>query len=127
MNKLFDSYTWKFNSTGLAGKRSSEHYSKHGSGPATTHEPIIKAVLYYAAALKGIGTAAIGTNDTNTVVEVSAGGQTKLAIYSTATKRFMACNFFKWISHSLQTRQEQRGRLGIDFCNDADLAGRQRI
>ena len=93
MNKLFDSYTWKFNSTGLAGKRSSEHYSKYGSGPATTHEPIIKAVLYYASALKGIGTAAIGTNDTNTVVEVNAGGQTKLAIYSTATKRFMACNF----------------------------------
>ena len=86
-NKLFDPYTWKFNKTGLAEKRSKEYCSKYGNGQATTHDPTVRAILYYATAMRDFSVAAIGTYDTNNVVEVHDGGKTKIAIYSTATKR----------------------------------------
>ena len=35
MNKLFDSYSWKFNVTGLGGERTTDHLSKYGNGTAT--------------------------------------------------------------------------------------------
>ena len=92
MNKLFDPYTWKFNQTGLAEKRSKEYCSKYGNGQSTTHDPTVKAILYYATAMRDFSVSAIGTYDTNNVVEVHDGGKTKVAIYSTATKRFLACD-----------------------------------
>ena len=92
MNKLFDPYTWKFNQTGLAEKRSKEYCSKYGNGQSTTHDPTVKAILYYATAMRDFSVSAIGTYDTNNVVEVHYGGKTKVAIYSTATKRFLACD-----------------------------------
>ena len=91
-NKLFDPYTWKFNKTGLAEKRSKEYCSKYGNGQATTHGPTVRAILYYATAMRDFSVAAIGTYDINNVVEVHDGGKTKIAIYSTATKRFLACD-----------------------------------
>ena len=91
-NKLFDSYTWKFNQTGLAEKRSKEYCSRYGNGQATTHDPTVRAILYYATAMRDFSVAAIGTYDINNVVEVHDGGKTKVAIYSTATKRFLACD-----------------------------------
>ena len=91
-NKLFDSYTWKFNQTGLAEKRTKEYCSKYGNGQATTHDPTVRAILYYATAMRDFSVAAIGTYGTNNVVEVHDAGRTKVAIYSTATKRFLACD-----------------------------------
>ncbi len=63
MNKLFDPYTWKFNQTGLAEKRSKEYCSKYGNGQSTTHDPTVKAILYYATAMRDFSVSAIGTYD----------------------------------------------------------------
>lgn len=93
MNKLFDSYTWKFNVTGMGGERSTEHFSKYGNGTATMHDPTIKAILYYATAMRDFGIAAIGTGKDSTIVEVNEDSHTKIAIFFETTKRFLACNY----------------------------------
>ena len=63
MNKLFDPYTWKFNQTGLAEKRSKEYCSKYGNGQATTHDPTVRAILYYATAKRDFSVSAIDIYD----------------------------------------------------------------
>ena len=93
MNKLFDAFTWKLNETGLAEKRSKEHISKYGNGLATMHDPTIKAILHYATISKSYGCAAVGTSDSNVIVEVNENDNTKLVIFSETTKRFMASNY----------------------------------
>ena len=92
MNKLFDSYSWKFNVTGLGGEKTNDHLSKYGNGTATMHDPTVKAILYYATASRNFSVAAVGTCKENTVVEVQESGSTKVAIFSSNTKRFLACN-----------------------------------
>ena len=93
MNKLFDAFTWKLNETRLAEQRSKEHISKYGNGLATMHDPTIKAILHYATISKSYGCAAIGTSDSNVIVEVNENDSTKLVIFSETTKRFMASNY----------------------------------
>ena len=93
MNKLFDAFTWKLNETGLAEQRSKEHISKYGNGLATMHDPTIKAILHYATIGKSYGCAAVGTSDSNVIVEVNENDSTKLVIFSETTKRFMASNY----------------------------------
>ena len=93
MNKLFDSFTWKINETGLAEQRSKEHISKYGNGIATMHEPTIKAILRYATVNKSYGCIAIGTSDSNVIVEDNENGTARLVIFSETTKRFMASNY----------------------------------
>ena len=92
MNKLFDSYSWKFNVTGLGGEKTNDHLSKYGNGTATMHDPTVKAIIYYATASRNFSIAAVGTCKENTVVEVQESGSTKVAIFSSNTKRFLACN-----------------------------------
>ena len=93
MNKLFDTFTWKINETGLAEQRSKEHISKYGNGIATMHEPTIKAILHYATVNKSYGCIAIGTSDSNVIVEDNENGTARLVIFSETTKRFMASNY----------------------------------
>ena len=92
MNKLFDSYSWNFNSTGLGGLRSKDHSSKYGTGLATMHDPTVKAILLYVFAEKE--KAGLGKTDKGIIAEISKDTDTRQIVsFCTASGRYLACNY----------------------------------
>lgn len=95
MNKLFDSWTWNINLSGLGGNKTKKYTSTYSTGLATIHEPTLKAIMLYVAAVVGQESKtkiAIGTNGDNIVSETVKDNVTTYVVFNKSSRRFLACD-----------------------------------